>query len=141
MFIGEAIGTLADQYPVITLTGPRQAGKTTLCRMVFKDLPYANLENPEIRTYASEDANAFLADFPQGAVIDEFQRVPELASYIQGLVDDPGFDGTFVLTGSQNLSVRNTLSQSLAGRTAIVEIPALPNPRPENGCPFWRQAI
>lgn len=116
------VGTLAGSYPVITLTGPRQAGKTTLCRMVFKDLPYANLENPEIRAYASEDANAFLADLPRGAVIDEFQRIPELASYIQVLVDAPGFNGTFVLTGSQNLSVRNTVSQSLAGRTALVEL-------------------
>lgn len=118
----ELVRTLAGQYPVITLTGPRQAGKTTLCRMTFGDLPYANLENPETRTYAAADPNAFLADFPSGAVLDEFQRVPDLASYIQVLVDDPEFDGTFVLTGSQNLSVRDTVSQSLAGRTALVEL-------------------
>ncbi len=113
---------LADKYPVVTLTGPRQAGKTTLCRMAFKKLPYANLEDPETRAYAEDDPKGFLANYATGAILDEFQRVPDLASYIQVLVDDPAFDGTFVLTGSQNLGVRDTVSQSLAGRTALVEL-------------------
>jgi predicted AAA+ superfamily ATPase len=112
----------AKDYPVITLTGPRQSGKTTLCRMIFPQLPYANLEDPEVRAYARDDAKAFLGAFPNGAVIDEFQHVPDLASYIQIMVDNPGFKGTFVLTGSQNLAVRNSVSQSLAGRTAIIEL-------------------
>ncbi len=110
---------LLSQYPVITLTGPRQAGKTTLCRMTFDDLDYSNLEDPDIREFAANDPRGFLAGFPHGGIIDEFQRVPELTSYIQGIVDDPGFDGTFVLTGSQDLAIRNTVNQSLAGRTAI----------------------
>ncbi len=111
---------LREQYPVLTLTGPRQTGKTTLCRMVFDEMPYANLEDPDVRAFAESDPRGFLARYPHGAVIDEFQRVPDLASYIQSIVDAPGFDGTFVLTGSRNLAVRNTVSQSLAGRTALV---------------------
>lgn len=111
---------LRPKHPVITLTGPRQAGKTTLCRMAFRDLPYANLEEPDLRAFAAADPRAFLAPFPSGAVIDEFQRVPEIASYLQGIVDEPGFEGTFVLTGSRNLAVRDTVHQSLAGRTALV---------------------
>ncbi len=120
--ISSHLRAAAKDYPVITLTGPRQSGKTTLCRMIFPQLPYANLEDPEVRAYARDDAKAFLGAFPNGAVIDEFQHVPDLASYIQIIVDDPGFKGTFVLTGSQNLAVRNSVSQSLAGRTAIVEL-------------------
>ena len=114
--------SLASEYPVVTLTGPRQGGKTTLCRMAFGDLPYANLEHPETRAYAADDPNGFLANYPNGAILDEFQRVPELTSYIQVRVDESGFDGTFILTGSQNFVVRDTVSQSLAGRTALVEL-------------------
>ncbi len=113
---------LAGKYPVVTLSGPRQSGKTTLCRMIFGDMPYANLENPETREFARSDANGFLSAFPNGAVIDEFQRVPDLASYIQVRVDEPSFNGVFILTGSQNLTVRNTVSQSLAGRTALLTL-------------------
>jgi hypothetical protein len=114
--------SLAGEYPVVTLTGPRQAGKTTLCRMAFGDLPYANLEHPETRAYAADDPNGFLANYPNGAILDDLQRVPQLTSYIQVRVDEPGFDGTFILTGSQNFVVRDTVSQSLAGRTALVEL-------------------
>lgn len=116
------ICNLASKYPVITLTGPRQSGKTTLCRMVFGDLPYENLEHPETREFAASDPNSFLSAFSDGGVIDEFQRVPELASYIQTIVDEESFKGTFILTGSQNFVVRDTVSQSLAGRTALVEL-------------------
>lgn len=118
----ERVVSLARDYPVVTLTGPRQAGKTTLCRMAFGDLPYANLESPDTRGFAAEDPKGFLANYPNGAILDEFQRVPELASYIQVLVDVPDFNGAFVLTGSQNFRVRNMVSQSLAGRTALVEL-------------------
>ena len=118
----ELVLSLRTQHPVITVTGPRQSGKTTLCQMAFGDLPYANLEAPDVRLRAETDPRAFLAEFSQGAVIDEFQRVPDLASYIQTIVDGAGFAGTFVLTGSHNLAVRNTVSQSLAGRTALVTL-------------------
>ena len=114
--------TAAKNYPTVTLTGPRQSGKTTLCRMLFPDLPYSNLEDPEIRAFALDDPRGFLRAFPQGGVLDEFQRAPDLTSYIQGMVDDPEFNGTFILTGSCNLSVRNIVNQSLAGRTAIIEL-------------------
>lgn len=107
------------KYPVITLTGPRQSGKTTLCRMVFDSLPYENLEAPDIRAFADTDPRAFLTQHRGGCVIDEFQRCPSLTSYIQTIVDSPDFDGTFVLTGSRNLAIRDTVGQSLAGRTAL----------------------
>jgi predicted AAA+ superfamily ATPase len=117
--LGAELKTLSDKYPVITITGPRQSGKTTLCRMIFDELPYSNLEDPDLRNYAQTDPRGFLEGIPAGGIIDEFQRVPELASYIQGIVDAPEFSGTFVLTGSRNLAVRNTVNQSLAGRTAL----------------------
>lgn len=110
---------LAGQYPVVTLTGPRQSGKTTMCRMAFPDMIYANLEEPDTREFAATDSRGFLAQFPEGAVLDEIQRVPELTSFIQAAVDAVDFKGNYILTGSQNLSVRNTINQSLAGRTAL----------------------
>ncbi len=119
---GAVLTELATKYPVITLTGPRQSGKTTLCRMVFSNLPYANLEDPETREYASTDPKGFLKQFPGGAVIDEIQRVGELASAIQVAVDDPDFQGTYVLTGSRNFAVRSSVDQSLAGRTALLTL-------------------
>ena len=109
----------ASQYPVITITGPRQSGKTTCCRLTFPDLPYCNLEDPDTRQFARSDPRGFLEQFPNGGILDEIQRAPDIPSYIQGIVDDSHFSGLFVLTGSQNFSVRNTINQSLAGRTAL----------------------
>jgi uncharacterized protein len=109
----------AEKYPVITLTGPRQSGKTTCCRMTFPYLPYSSLEEPDTREFALSDPRGFLGQFKNGGIIDEIQRVPGLTSYLQGIVDNPNFSGLFVLTGSQNFSVRNTINQSLAGRTAV----------------------
>ena len=111
--------SVAKKYPVITITGPRQSGKTTCCRASFPDMPYFNLEDPDIREFASSDPRGFLLQMNAGGIIDEIQRAPELTSYLQGVVDDPAFSGTFVLTGSQNFSIRNAVSQSLAGRTAL----------------------
>ena len=109
----------ATQVPAITLTGPRQSGKTTLCRSVFPRHPYVTLEAPDSRAFASEDPRAFLAQFPEGAVIDEVQRVPDLLSYLQGIIDDAPEPGRWILSGSQNLSLLESVSQSLAGRTAV----------------------
>ena len=99
--------SVAKKYPVITITGPRQSGKTTCCRASFPDMPYFNLEDPDIREFASSDPRGFLLQMNAGGIIDEIQRAPELTSYLQGVVDDPAFSGTFVLTGSQNFSIRN----------------------------------
>lgn len=112
----------ARDFPVITLTGPRQSGKSTLCRAVFPDLPYANLEAPDVRAFAADDPRAFLSRYPDGAVIDEVQRAPELPSFLQGIVDADPRPGRWVLTGSQNLMLLESISQSLAGRTALLHL-------------------
>ena len=112
----------AERWPSITLTGPRQSGKTTLCRALFPHHPYETLESPDVRAFAEEDPRAFLAQFPQGAVLDEIQRAPELPSYLQGIIDEDPSPGRWILTGSQNLSLLESVSQSLAGRTAVYNL-------------------
>ena len=111
-----------EQYPIVTVTGPRQSGKTTLCRATFPDLPYVNLEAHHVREAAVADPVRFLAQFPDGAVLDEIQNAPELPSYLQVLVDEERRNGLFVLTGSEQFGLTNTLSQSLAGRTALLRL-------------------
>ena len=113
---------LAKKFPVVTITGPRQSGKTTLCRMAFPQMAYVNLEEPDTREFALNDPRGFLAQFPKGAILDEIQRVPDIVSYIQSIVDAFDFTGNFILTGSHNLSVSNTVNQSLAGRTALLTL-------------------
>lgn len=117
-----AIENLLEGFPIVTLTGPRQSGKTTLAKAVFKNHPYASLEEPDLRQAASEDPRSFLARFPDGAVLDEVQRCPELLSYLQTLVDKDGRMGLFILTGSQQFGLTSGITQSLAGRTAFVEL-------------------
>jgi uncharacterized protein len=112
----------AASYPVITITGPRQSGKTTLCKKVFAGKPYANLESPDIRQFAIDDPRGFLAQYPDGAILDEIQRAPDLVSYIQPMVDEKQKEGFFILTGSQQFQIRNTINQSLAGRTALLKL-------------------
>ena len=113
---------LFQQYPFVTLTGPRQSGKTTLCRMAFPQLKYVNLEAPDQREFAESDPRGFLSRLGTGAILDEIQRVPELPSYLQVLADEVGRNSLFVLTGSERLSISESISQSLAGRTALLRL-------------------
>lgn len=113
---------LFDQYPIITITGPRQSGKTTLARAAFPHLPYRNLEDFETRDLANADPMSFFAALPGGGVIDEVQNAPELFSQIQVIVDEKGREGMFVLTGSRRLALMEGVSQSLAGRTALLKL-------------------
>lgn len=127
------------EFSVVTMTGPRQSGKTTLCRMTFPEKAYVNLESPDIRMFAHSDPRGFLAQFPEGAILDEIQRVPELLSYLQPLVDEKQESGQFLLTGSQQLQILNSVGQSLAGRTALLKL--LPLTLTELGSRFSRFSI
>lgn len=113
---------LFGQYPFVTVTGPRQSGKTTLCRAAFPELDYVNLESPRARRFAEEDPERFLAGHPDGAILDEIQRVPELLSWLQVLADDRRRNGLFVLTGSGQFLLMDKVDQSLAGRTALLRL-------------------
>lgn len=109
-------------YPVITITGPRQSGKTTLARSVFSDRAYVSFEDPDIRMRATEDPRGFLKRYEAGAIFDEVQRVPEIISYLQQVVDADTSRCRFILTGSQQFGLLSHITQSLAGRTALVEL-------------------
>ena len=109
-------------FPIITITGPRQSGKTTLARAIFSDRPYFSLEDPDIRQLAHDDPRGFLGRMPDGAVLDEVQRAPDILSYLQTHVDKIGRMGLFILTGSQNFGLMSGITQSLAGRTAFIEL-------------------
>ncbi len=108
--------------PVVTLTGPRQSGKTTLCRALFPGHAYRTLAGPDARTFALNDPRSFLGELPEGAVIDEIQRAPDLLSCLQGIVDDDPAPGRWILAGSQDLLLLESIGQSLAGRTALYEL-------------------
>jgi uncharacterized protein len=110
------------QYPVVTVIGPRQSGKTTLCRHVQPEKPYLSLENPDTARRAVSDPRSFLSALPKGAILDEIQRAPELLSYLQEVVDANPAPGRFILTGSAQLELLGKVSQSLAGRTAILTL-------------------
>ena len=120
--VEEAFRGLLRGFPVVTLTGPRQSGKTTLARVIFAGRPYISLEDPDVRRMALEDPRAFLAGLPDGAVLDEVQRTPELLSYQQARVDADGRMGLFLLTGSQQFGLMSGITQSLAGRSAFIEL-------------------
>lgn len=119
--ISKALQAAAEQNPVVTLTGPRQSGKTTLVQAMFPRHRYFSLETPDVRSRAIEDPRGFLVS-DSGMVLDEVQRAPELLSYIQGLVDEDPAPGRFILTGSQNLLLMESVSQTLAGRTALLRL-------------------
>lgn len=116
------LGRLAQQFPVIAITGPRQSGKTTLARHAFPNKPYVSLEDPTELTFAQTDPRGFLQRYPQGAIFDEAQRWPDLFSYLQGLVDQGRVPGRFVLTGSQQFGLMAGVSQSLAGRLGMTRL-------------------
>jgi predicted AAA+ superfamily ATPase len=118
----QTIRNLLRWFPIVTLTGPRQSGKTTLAKIIFSDRPYASLEDPDLRQAAREDPRSFLGRFPDGAVLDEVQRSPDLLSYLQTIVDTDGRMGLYILTGSQRFGLMSGITQSLAGRTGFVEL-------------------
>lgn len=113
---------LATWYPAVALTGPRQAGKTTLARAVFRGKPYRSLEDLDQREFAMSDPRGFLAQFPDGAILDEVQRTPELFSYLQTRLDEDRRMGLFILTGSQQFGLNQAISQSLAGRVGYLHL-------------------
>lgn len=113
---------LLGEYPIVTILGPRQAGKTTLARQLLPNYAYVNLEHPETRDFAQDDPKAFLAQYTGRVIFDEIQRLPELLSYLQVAVDNQHENGRYVLTGSHQLALRESITQSLAGRTAILHL-------------------
>lgn len=116
------LARLAQGFPLVAITGPRQAGKTTLAKAIFSEKPYVSLENPDEREFALNDPKRFLARFPKGAILDEVQRCPELLSWLQGWVDGRKLMGDFVLTGSAQFDLIEGITQTLAGRVARVEL-------------------
>ena len=117
-----ALRTLAAEFKAVAVVGPRQSGKTTLVRSVFRDKPYVNLENPDVRAFAMEDTRGFLAQYPKGALFDEAQRVPALFSYLQQILDESPDRGRYILTGSNHFLLQESISQSLAGRIAYLNL-------------------
>lgn len=119
---------LFEQYPFVTVTGPRQSGKTTLCLAAFPHLKYINLEAPDVRDHAESDPRSFIRQLGDGAILDEIQRLPQLLSYLQVVADDRRRNGMFVLTGSEQFRLSDAISQSLAGRTALLRLMPLSLP-------------
>jgi hypothetical protein len=120
--LAKKLKNAAKQYPVVTLTGPRQSGKTTLVKATFPGYEYISLEEPDQRAFAIEDPRGFLSQFSNKVILDEIQRAPDLFSYIQTIVDTKDISGQFVLTGSQNFLLLQKVSQSLAGRCAVLHL-------------------
>ena len=116
------IQRLAKGFPVIAITGPRQSGKTTLARSTFPDKPYLTLEDPDTRMLAESDPRGLLAGYPDGLILDEAQRSPQIFSYLQSFVDDHLVPGKYVLTGSQQFGLMSGITQSLAGRVGMIQL-------------------
>lgn len=120
--IKDSIKQLIDKYPIIALTGPRQSGKTTLLKSMLPNYRYVSLENPDLRSFAETDPQSFLKLYDKHVIFDEVQRVPQLFSYIQSIVDDSRIMGQFIFSGSQNFHLMQSITQSLAGRVAIFRL-------------------
>jgi len=118
----EQLKIYKSKYPILALTGPRQSGKTTLLRALFPDYTYLSLENPDLRTFAENDPNGFFDKYSQFCIFDEVQRVPQLFSYLQTIVDEKKIMGQFILSGSQNFHLIKNITQSLAGRVALFKL-------------------
>jgi len=112
----------AEEYPAVTIFGPRQSGKTTLAKTHFPHLPYYSFEDPDVRLRAEQDPRTFIQEIANGAVLDEVQRAPDVLSYLQGVIDQNPAPGKFILTGSHQPLIHQAVTQSLAGRTAILEL-------------------
>ena len=120
--ISETLITASENFPVVTILGPRQSGKTTLVKNIFPGYTYVNLEDPETYSIAMEDVNAFFSMYKTPMIIDEVQRAPQILSKIQVIVDEVGKNGMFILTGSFQQALKLSVSQSLAGRTALLNL-------------------
>jgi len=118
----DTLRKLAGGYPVLAITGPRQSGKTTLARALFHAHHYVSLENPAQRQFAQDDPRGFLNRYADGAIMDEVQRCPDLFAWLQGVVDQHQRPGRFVLTGSQQFGLLSGITQSLAGRVALLSL-------------------
>ncbi|MCD4737537.1 MAG: ATP-binding protein [Bacteroidales bacterium] len=120
--IEQELSILSEEFPVILVSGPRQSGKTTLVKTFFHDEPYYNLEDPDVRGIIEEDPRAFFNSNPDGAILDEIHKIPELLSYMQGIVDNAKTPGMFILTGSNQINIISNVTQSLAGRAAVLKL-------------------
>src|SRR6185437_3893059 len=120
--IAPVIKAQQTKFPVLAVTGPRQSGKTTLLKAIFDDYRYVSLENPDTRSFALDDPVGFLNVYDSKIIFDEVQRAPALFSYIQSKVDESGKMGQFILSGSQNFHLLNSITQSLAGRVALFKL-------------------
>ncbi|NTV74180.1 MAG: ATP-binding protein [Holophaga sp.] len=118
----ETLMRLARGFPILAITGPRQSGKTTLAKAAFAGKPYLSLEDPDLRDLAETDPRGLLSRFPEGAILDEVQRAPNLFSYLQTQVDEKLRPGSFVLTGSQQFGLLSGITQTLAGRVGLVQL-------------------
>lgn len=120
--IETAIRFYKNKYPIIALTGPRQSGKTTFLRELFPYYQYVSLESPDVRSFLEDDPNSFFEKYSKFCIFDEAQRVPELFSYLQTIVDESKIMGQFILSGSQNFHLIKNITQSLAGRVALFKL-------------------
>jgi len=120
--ISSKLASLSRQFPIVTVTGPRQSGKSTLLKNQFPDYTYVSLEDPDVREFAVTDPRGFIATYPRRVIIDEAERVPQLFSYLQTHVDQAGEEGMYMLAGSRNFLLMQGIDQSLAGRTAVLKL-------------------